>query len=136
MSQLWFDPTFGFVPLEEDGEPWSSLVDPTLAREEERGRWEARAAQWRARALAEAIFGGEVEASLAGHTTRGPFRGLLHLRVPFPRVEGPDAGLAEHRAREAAFLSAAARDPVLVQVPFLYVFAAAVTRAPTAPHAP
>jgi hypothetical protein len=136
VSQLWFDPTFGFVPLEDDGEPWSSLVDPTLAREEERGRWEARAAQWRARALAEAVFGGEVEARLSGHTTRGPFRGLLHLRVPFPGGGEPGARLAEHRAREAAFLTAAARDPVLVQVPFLYVFAAGAPAPLAAPAAP
>jgi hypothetical protein len=117
LSQLFFDPTFGFVPLDDDGRPWTALVDPTLARELEQDRWEARAAQWRARALAEAVFGGEVEARLEGHTIRGPFRGLLHLSVPF-------GGLAEHRGREAAFLAAAARDPVLTRVPLLYVFGA------------
>jgi hypothetical protein len=124
MSQLFFDPVIGFVPMDGDHEPMAT-VDPTLARVHERDRWEARAAQWRARALAEAVFGGEVDARLSGHTTQGPFRGLLHLRVPF-------TGLAEHRAREAAFTDAAARDPVLARVWFLYVFGPALSPAPLA----
>jgi hypothetical protein len=49
---------------------------------------------------------------------RGPFRGLLHLDVPF-------RDLAEHQARERCFLSAAAQDPVIARVPFVFVFGAA-----------
>jgi hypothetical protein len=117
MSQLFFDPIHGFVPLGDDHAPWTTLIDPILARVHERDRWETRAAQWRARHLAEAVFGGEVEARLGGRASGGPFRGLLHLHVPF-------AALPDHRAREALFLAAAARDPVLARVPFLYVFGA------------
>ena len=123
MSHLFFDPLLGFVPVGDEHEPWTALVDPTVERELERDRWHARAAQWRARALAEWVFEGEVEASLTGHATSGPLRGLLHLRVPF-------AGLAEHRAREARFLAIAQRDPVLGSTPFVYVFAAGAPRRP------
>ncbi len=121
MSQLFFDPVGGYVPVGDDHEPGSGLLDPIVAQAHERERWEARAAQWRARALAEAVFGGprgaDVEAHLAGRAPGGPFRGLLHLRVPFD-------GLASHRQREAAFLTLAAQDPVLSRVPLLYVFGA------------
>ena len=127
MSQLFFDPVGGSVPVGDDHEPWSGWLDPTVAQDHERERWEARAAQWRARALAEAVFGGprgsEVEANLTGHGSGGPFRGLLHLRVPFD-------GLASHRQREAAFLMLAAQDPVLSRVPLLYVFGAREAVAP------
>lgn len=117
MSEAFFHPARGFVPSGDDGEPWIHLVDPALDRVQGRRRWEARTAQWRARALAEAVFGGEVEARLAGHGGGHAFRGLLHLDVPF-------AGLERHREGEARFLAAAARDPVLSGVPFVYVFGA------------
>ena len=117
MSDFFFDPMAGFVPRGDNSEPWTSLVDPTSVDVHERDRWQARAAQWRARALAEAVFEGEVEARLAGQGVRGPFRGLLHLDVPFQ-------GLAEHREREGRFLAAAGRDPLLTRIPFLFVFGA------------
>jgi hypothetical protein len=89
-------------------------VDPTLAIEEVRRRWEARSAQWRARELAERIFGGEVEARLLGHGVRSSYRGLLHLDVPFTDLD-------RHRSLEASFLAVAAQDPVLSRVPFVFV---------------
>jgi hypothetical protein len=94
--------------------PGTVHVDPTLGERTAEARWETRAAQWRARELAEEVFGGEVAARLTGRRGGHPFRGLLHLDVPF-------RDLAQHRVREAAFLSAAARDPVLERVPFVFV---------------
>ena len=111
-----FDPLGPAAAMPDDGKAWTIFVDPTLAQVQERDRWEARAAQWRARELAEAVFGGEVEARLDG-PKRGPFRGLLHLDVPF-------ADLAEHRRRERAFLAAAVADPVLARMPLVFVFGA------------
>jgi hypothetical protein len=89
-------------------------IDPTLGIEEARLRWETRTAQWRARELAESIFGGEVTARLSGHTARSTFRGLLHLDVPFTSLE-------RHRSLETIFLAVAARDPVLSRVPLVFV---------------
>jgi hypothetical protein len=113
----FFDPMRGGAPGADDQKPWTIFVDPTLAAVQRRERWEARAAQWRARELAEAVFGGEVRARLVGPTPGG-FRGLLHLDVPFD-------GLAEHREREARFVAAATVDPVLARVPLVFVFGAA-----------
>ena len=95
-------------------------TDPMHEVEEARRRWEGRAAQWRARALAEALFQGEVRATLQGHRVRGAFHGMLHLEVPFE-------DLANHRGREAAFLACAARDDVLAQVPLIFIFSARPT---------
>ena len=116
MSDPLFDPVRAGVPSAEDGKPSTIFVDPTIDPIDERERWEVRAAQWRARALAEVVFGGEVDARVTGRIP-GPFRGLLHLDVPFD-------GLAEHRAREGVFMSAVARDPVLSRVSLLFVFGA------------
>jgi len=91
------------------------FVDPSLHLEEVRRRWEVRAAQWRARELAEAVFGGEVRATLGGRGTRGTLRGLLHLEVPFSDLES-------HRRGETAFLMSAATDPVMARVPLVVVF--------------
>jgi hypothetical protein len=95
--------------------PGTVHVEPTLGERTAEERWEARAAQWRAMELAEDVFGGEVAARLTGRIGGHPFRGLLHLDVPF-------GDLAQHRLREAAFLAAAAHDPVLERVPFVFVF--------------
>jgi hypothetical protein len=89
-------------------------VDPSLGEQSATWRWEARAAQWRARALAESVFGGEVDARLGGRVGRTPFRGLLHLGVPFRDLE-------THRALEAVFLSCASRDPILRRIPLVFV---------------
>ena len=74
-----------------------------------------RAAEWRARELAETVFGRVAGASLLGLRLGGELRGLLHLEVPF-------VDLDVHRDRERRFLAAAADDPILTQVPLVYVF--------------
>jgi len=83
---------------------------------EQRARWAVRAAQWRARELAEAVFGRVGAASLVGLRPSGPMRGLLEMEVPFD-------DLAAHREREARFMAAAREDPVLALVPLVFVFA-------------
>lgn len=110
MSEL-FPSRPGDLPDEPQG---MHHVDPTVGERSLRRRWETRAAQWRARALAEEAFGGEVAVRLTGRVAGHAFRGLLHLDVPF-------TDLADHRARESWFLSAAAHDPVLQRVPFVFV---------------
>ncbi len=90
------------------------LQQRPLTDTERRARWEVRAAQWRARELAEVVFGRVGESSLLGAPPGGPLRGLLRLGVPF-------ADLGDHREREARFLAAAAADPVLARVPLVYV---------------
>jgi len=82
---------------------------------EQRARWEVRAAEWRAREIAEAVFGRVASASLTGLRPAGPLRGLLHMEVPFPSLQ-------EHRDRERLFLAAVRTDPILTQVPLVYVF--------------
>ena len=91
------------------------LIQGDLDRAEAQARWAVRAAQWRARELAEAVFGEGVEARLRGLRTAGPARGLLTLAVPF-------ADLDTHRTQEARFMAAAHDDPVLSRVPLVYVF--------------
>lgn len=89
-------------------------VDHVRDVEEQRRRWEVRAAHWRAHALAEEVFGGPVRTSLMGLRTQGGLRGLLRLDVDFH-------DLAEHREAEARFLAAAGGDPLLATVPLVYV---------------
>ena len=117
MNYFFFDPLVGIGPLGDDHEPWIFFTDPTSLEVHQRNRWQAHAAQWRARALAEVVFEGDVDACLAGQGVRGPFRGLLHSDVPF-------RGFAEHREREGRFLAAAGRDLLLTRIPFLFVFGA------------
>lgn len=94
------------------GPGWEERRD---VREEHRERWERRAAQWAALELAREVFGDQVVARLERYPARGGFHGLLTLRVPFQ-------GLDDHRRREGVFASLAAADPVLRQVPLLFVF--------------
>jgi hypothetical protein len=111
---------FARRPSQFQGEPDLTVyVDPTLGEQEARRRWEVRAAQWRAREMAEAVFGGEVHARLSGHSGGSSFRGLLHLDVPFRDLE-------THRALEAVFIACAAVDPVLERVPLIYVLGPAI----------
>jgi hypothetical protein len=108
-----------FLPPEGRGAPGEAdhpqLLERDLDRDELRGRWAVRAAQWRARELAEAVFGGVSESTLKAIRSSGDIRGLLMLGVPFGDLE-------THRAREARFMAAAHDDPVLSQVPLVYVF--------------
>lgn len=92
------------------------LLQRPLSPAEMRARWEVRAAQWRAREIAELVFGGVSASSLIGLRPHGPLRGLLELEIPF-------GGLESHREREARFMAAVAADPVLERVPLVYVFA-------------
>ena len=98
--------------LPEPDHPRLQQRPPTEA--ERRARWEVRAAQWRARELAEAVFGRVGESSLVGAKPSGSLRGLLRLEVPF-------LDLDVHREREARFMAAAAADPVLARVRLVYV---------------
>lgn len=109
----FFDPAGGTHPA-GDGEE-TGHVDPFLEREEARRRWPTRAAAWRAAELAEIVFGGEVRVRLGGGSAAGPFRGLLHLEVPFE-------GLDRHARRERVFVACAGRDEVLASVPLVFVF--------------
>jgi hypothetical protein len=93
-----------------------TLQQRPLSPAEQRGRWEARAAQWRARELAEIFFGGVGAGRLLGLRAQGPTRGLLHLEVPF-------RDLPDHRDRERRFLEAAGSDPILSRIPLIYVLA-------------
>lgn len=109
----------GFLPRRPGGgEVRSDLPEPRLQAiltEEDRvGRWEVRAAQWRALELASAAFGEPVRSSLLGLRTRGALRGLLRLDVPWE-------GLERHREREALFLAMADADPLLSRVPLVFV---------------
>lgn len=92
------------------------LLQRPLSLSERRARWEVRAAQWRAREIAEAVFGGVGESGLMGLRPEGPLRGLLRMEVPF-------ADLDIHGAKEARFLAAVEADPLLGRVPLVYVFA-------------
>lgn len=89
-------------------------VDPTL-RQEALRRWELRALQWRAVALAEACFEGPVRPRLLAGGGHGPLRGMLELEVPFDTLEG-------HREAEARFLAEAGRDELLGPRRLVFVF--------------
>ena len=95
------------------------LLQRPLSLAERRVRWEVRAAQWRAREIAEIVFGGVAASSLIGIRSQGPLRGLLELEVPFECLDS-------HREREARFMAAAQADPVLARVPLVFVFAPGV----------
>ena len=87
-----------------------------FSQAERKARWEVRAAQWRAREIAESVFGRVASASLLGLRASGSLRGLLHLEVPF-------SDLPLHQHRERQFLAAAETDPILSSVRLVYVFA-------------
>ena len=91
------------------------LQQRPLSVAERRARWEVRAAQWRAREIAEVVFGSVAESSMVSLRVEGALRGLLRLEVPFH-------DLPTHRAREDRFLAAVADDPVLTRINLVYVF--------------
>ncbi len=94
-----------------------SHLQVRLTEAERQGRWEVRAAEWRALELAREIFGAEARVSLIGIRSAGPMRGLLQLDVPFD-------GLDAHRALETDFMAQVGLDPVLSRVPLIYVLGA------------
>lgn len=85
-----------------------------LSRAEQRALWEVRAAQWRARELAEAVFGAVGRTGVIGMRSDGPLRGLMRLDVPFDDLE-------VHRVREERFMAAVESDPLLANVHLVYV---------------
>lgn len=91
------------------------LQQRPLTPAERRARWEVRAAQWRARELAERVFGDVLAMGMTGIRADGPLRGLMRLDVPFDDLD-------DHRVREERFLAAAETDPVLANVRLVYVF--------------
>lgn len=107
-----------FVPASPAGarpEPdHPKLRQRPFSPDEQRARWEVRAAQWRARELAEHVFGSVSAMGLTGIRGQGALRGLLRLDVPFDDLD-------VHRAREARFLDAVAHDPLLSDVPLVFV---------------
>ena len=96
-----------------------SRHDNTVLRQEpyspseQRNRWEVRAAQWRAREIAQLVLA-VFWIGLTGIRGRGEVRGLLRLDVPFD-------DLCKHHDRETRFMAAVLTDPVLSAVPLLYV---------------
>ena len=100
------------------GDGGSDLPEPRLqgilSDAERAARWEVRAAQWRALELARVAFGPEVRGTLLGMRTRGGLRGLLKLDVPFVDLDA-------HHRREAAFLGMVGSDPLMAQVPLVFV---------------
>lgn len=108
-----------FLPRSATGSPvhpdHPRLCSRPPSRSEQRARWEVRAAQWRAREIAESVFGRVAGSALIGLRSDGPLRGLLQLQVPF-------CDLDAHREREARFLDAAAADPILERIRLVYVF--------------
>jgi hypothetical protein len=108
-----------FLPRPATGSPHQPdhprLCSRPRSLSEQRARWEVRAAQWRAREIAESVFGRVASTALIGLRSDGPLRGLLHLEVPFRDLDA-------HREREALFLDAAAADPILERIRLVYVF--------------
>lgn len=115
MSELFPGP---HLPSGDDFENME-LVDRSLAEREARSHWMLQTARWRARELAEAIFGEEVPVRVAqtAPSATGPYayRALVKLAVPFRDLE-------HHRSLERIFTACAAADPVLSGVPLIYVF--------------
>jgi len=98
-----------------DGRPVHTLVDLRESRESRARRWAGEAARWRAHEVAGMVFGEPVHSRLQRAPGGGGLHGLLHLDVPFHSLES-------HRESEQDFLAAAAADPVLAQVPVVYIF--------------
>jgi hypothetical protein len=90
-------------------------VDPLVSRRVETRPWELRAAQWKARFLAEMAFEDEVDVRLVGRPGYPSFRGLLYLTVPF-------RDLADHEQRQTLLMRWVGHDPVLSRVPLVFVF--------------
>ncbi|MDX1646703.1 MAG: hypothetical protein R3304_06130 [Longimicrobiales bacterium] len=91
------------------------LQQPPPSPAEQRARWEVRAALWRARELAETVFGPVAGMGVSGIRAEGPLRGMMRLHVPFDDLDA-------HRAREASFMAAVEADPLLARVRLVYVF--------------
>ena len=111
MDEIFFSPRPP-APSEPEG---MEQVDPLISRRVETRPWELRAAQWKARFLAEMAFEGRVDVSLVGRPGYPSFRGLLYLQVPF-------RDLPDHERRQALLLRWSGEDPILARVPLIFVF--------------
>lgn len=107
-----------FLPESVHGHPpepeHPRLQQRPVSPAEQKARWEVRAAEWRAREVAEVVFGRVSSALLTGLRAKGPLRGLLRLDVPFDDLDA-------HRVREHRFLTAVETDPVLSRIRLVYV---------------
>ena len=108
----WFPPSpAGGLEPERDH---TTLRQRPLHIDERRARWLVRAAQWRARELAEMAFGSVSDTALIGLRTDGPMRGVLRMDVPFSTLE-------DHQRRESVFHASIQNDAVLAEVPLIYI---------------
>lgn len=114
MSASLPTPARGFEPDADH----ARLQQRPLSPAEQRARWEVHAAHWRARALAETVFGRVASSRLTGIRANGPLRGLVRLDVPV-------SDLTLQRDRESRFLAAVESDPLLSHIRLVYVFDAA-----------
>jgi len=113
----WFGGPPPHEPLAGTGTPDpTGHLEPVDARETAR-RWQLRALEWRAVALAEAVSGPGVVPRLVSDRGFGELTGMVELTVPFDH-------LGTHREAESRFLSAAARDPLLGSSQLVYLFRA------------
>ena len=113
----------GIVPRRPwGGEERSDQPDTELqgvrSEAEVLGRWQVRAAQYRALELARDTFGQATRGSMTAVRHQGGIRGLMQLEVPFQDLDA-------HKAREETFMALASGDPLLTQVPLIYVMGAA-----------
>jgi len=120
---------FPQAPVPPGGDPETTeYIDHSVSEREARSRWTLQTARWRARDLAEAVFGEDVPVRVEQRApgAAGPyaFRALLRLAVPFRSLE-------HHRSMERVFTACAADDPVLSLVPLIYVFDPDPDRTPT-----
>jgi hypothetical protein len=85
------------------------------SRRVHRERLELQAAEWKALELARELFGRRASIRRAPFPSRGDFRGLVTLSVPFRDLD-------DHRRREATFVGMAGQDDLLACVPLVFVF--------------
>ena len=110
MNEFVPSKSFGDLPESEQ----FRLQMQTSEFAERRARKEVRAATWRAREIAEVVFGRVIQSSLVGLRLDGRLRGLMRLDVPF-------VDLHAHEDRQAQFIAAVNLDPILKRVSFVYV---------------
>jgi hypothetical protein len=106
----------------------TTAIDPRFGRDH-RHHWTLQSALWRARLLAEAVFGGSCVCEIGEFPKTRLFQGLLELEVPFTNPE-------QHFCRERIFRSWAGRDPVIGQLSLVFVFRARPVDRMVAPAVP
>ena len=109
MNEIFPSNLFTDLPCSEHLRLYLQSSEPA----ERQARREVRAAAWRAREIAEVVFGRVSESSLVGLRSDGPLRGLMRLDVPF-------VNLRVHEDRQAQFMAAVDLDPILERVGLVY----------------